>query len=443
MGKYKNYKIRNSLIFLSFMLSSLNYACADDMRDVVLRTIQSNPEYFVSYEKFRQARMGVWQKIGEFLPVISINAQDGKERSLNSSTKYNWLSLHRKEDVIEISENIFDGMQSYYGFRESQARINSSGFALQSTAENLALSAIQAYLNVLRHKELVSIAEINVSVHVDTFGLIKKRSDIGLSSRSEQKLTSARLATARARYIEALKELQNARATYLAVVGIPPHLLVSQPFSDLFSNIKKTQALKIALINNPQIMKARYDASIYMNAYKASRSTFYPKLNFVLRRYRGTNVAGVVGPLNNDLAVLEASWNIFRGGSDFASVKKSAYRKEQAIDELSVVERDVVKNTSIIYNQMRALFEVLPQYETHKVKITFVLNAYRKQFVAGKRTLLDVLNIENELYNSKRQYINAFYDSIESEYALLNRMGLLLYTLQIENPYRKPVSVLL
>jgi adhesin transport system outer membrane protein len=129
-----------------------------------------------------------------------------------------------------------------------------------------------------------------------------------------------------------------------------------------------------------------------------------------VRAGAGRNFDGVQDQRRDSTAEIVLNWNLFNGGSDQARVRQQAKLLTQAEDQRDKVCRDVRQTVEIAYNDTRKLVDQLGYLDRNTIAIEKARDAYRQQFDIGQRSLLDLLNAENELYTARRSYANAEYD---------------------------------
>jgi adhesin transport system outer membrane protein len=168
------------------------------------------------------------------------------------------------------------------------------------------------------------------------------------------------------------------------------------------------------------------------NAALASRSgVFQPRFDARLRRDRGNNMSGIPGRTDNTVAEVVMNWNLFNGLSDRARGRQFAEQLNVAKDLRDKTCRDIRQTLLIAYNDVRKLKEQMGYLDQNKVSVEKARNAYRQQFDIGQRTLLDLLDTENELFQAKRAAANAEQD-LNVAYARTHAgLGTLLAALEL------------
>ena len=203
----------------------------------------------------------------------------------------------------------------------------------------------------------------------------------------------------------------------------------------------KNQGLNIALKNNPVISAAAYNINTAQNQYESTKSSYYPKVSFVIKANFDDNLDGAdssvfgnSGESNKVLVMVRLSYNIFSGGKDEASVKGSTYRVNEAKDLNLSAHRQVEESFMLSWNA----FE---QLNLQKKYIKMHINAAKEtqldcqqQFRTGQRSLLDLLDTENELHQACIDFVGAQMTEISAQYRVLHAMGLLLDSLKVALP---------
>ncbi len=425
------------LLSLAISLPSLpfNNSHAIGLRDAIQYTLTTNPDVLISIEQRQQSNEIYKQDFAGYLPSFDTMGEDGSERTRNQNTSNAFENLNRKAYTLNLTENIFNGLQTYHNVRSDLANIASQAYKVNDSAQNTALAVSEVYLNVLRSQQLVAIARENVALHVKTRDMIGKREKRGLSSTSELQQTNGRLALARSDLLEQLRQLQDAKAQFLKVVGIPVASLKNPDYKGhLALPNTKQQAILNSILDNPALRASRYDLNAAIEIHQAAKSSFYPSVNIIASRTRGENIGGQVGPNDDDSLYAEANFNLFRGGADFARYKQTAYQAQEAFSNIEKTRRDVISNTEMAWNAWQTSKKNLDQLYIHQMESAKVVTAFTKQYTVGKRTLLDLLNAQSEEIRAKSNYLDGKFNILLNRYRVLANEGLLLQYFAVALP---------
>ncbi|WP_460564342.1 OmpA family protein [Hydrogenophaga aquatica] len=177
-----------------------------------------------------------------------------------------------------------------------------------------------------------------------------------------------------------------------------------------------------------------------MRASKAQvesrKAGYWPRVDFRIRQSWGRNIDGVSGNSRDTVAEVLLNYNLYRGGSDMAREKQAVEQQYQARDLQEKACRDVRQTLAIAYNDVVRLNEQLGYLDQHRLSTEKAREAYRQQFDIGQRTLLDLLDTQNEYFEASRAYINAQYNEFQAQAQArtLASMGKLMAALGVSRP---------
>jgi adhesin transport system outer membrane protein len=144
-------------------------------------------------------------------------------------------------------------------------------------------------------------------------------------------------------------------------------------------------------------------------------AAWQPRVEARVRAAAGRNYDGVPDQTRDASAEVVLNWNLYNGGSDQARIRQAADLVNQAADQRDKVCRDTRQVAAIAYNDTQKLVEQLQSLDRNVLAIEKARDAYRQQFDIGQRSLLDLLNAENEVYTAKRAYANAEADLLVAQ----------------------------
>ncbi|MFD1382810.1 TolC family outer membrane protein [Rhodanobacter aciditrophus] len=400
--------------------------------------IENSPEVRQALASYREGIENTEiTRRGGLYPSIDLSAGLGHETTYDYQDSGEDVGLTRRELSLSLTQPIFDGFMSKFDTQRLTEETEASRWGALIAVENTALDVAEAYANVLRHRELVDLANINQQTHERIYDQIKLKSDAGVGRQSDLSQITARLAKANANRLSAINNLQDAESTYKKVVGeLPPEeMIYPVPDRDLIPSSME-EAVADAMKYNPAIEAARWDVKATESFISATDSNKYPEVNFLLERTFNNNIDGDEGPSEDLTAMFRMTYNLYGGNTD-------KRRKEVAVQQnvqASEIQRNTARETELsvrlawsAYEASLGSKEYLREYviATKESQI-----AYDKQFRLGRRTLLDVLDSENELFTARQDYVNADYDELFSEFRLFNAKGELMRAFRI---YRPPV----
>lgn len=375
---------------------------------------------------------------GGYLPRVDVGLGWGREKADNVTsrnapyyTHNSWL--HRREASITASQMIFDSFATYNEVARNQARVESSAHRVAGTSEQIALRAVEAYLDVLRLRETVRLTKDNLASHEKTYDQIKLRADSGVGRKADQDQSLARLALAKANLVSAEANLRDAEISYMRYVGIAPDNLMKPdgPKADLMPK-NAADAFEKGREANPLLKLSEADIKAANAQHNAAKSALGPRVDLEAGINNLDNSAGVPGNNDDRYIMLRMRWNIFRGGTDVARVAETKQLSYEATEIRNRTLRQLDQSANLSWNTYASVRERLPSLRQHAESSRMTRDAYVQQFSIGQRTLIDLLDTENEYYTSSVEYNNAQYLELFARYRLMADMGRLLESLNVQ-----------
>ncbi len=409
------------------------------LRDAVATGVETNPEYGVVASSRRATDEELNQGRALFLPSIDMRADAGFEHTDNPATRGGLdddddENLFRKQVSLTLTQMLFDGWESKYEVERQKARVASSSNRVRETAELVGLSIVESYLEVLRQRQLLLIARQNVADHISILDQIQDGVDAGRSTQADLEQAKARFAAAKAGEASTRQALRNAESQYRSDVGDAPGELTlpEVPYGVLSASVD--EEVEKVLAYSPTLDIFSSDIEVAYAEAKQTRSTFYPQVDLQLNGTVADDINGVEGVDRGASALVVANWNLYRGGADMARSREFLHRHQQAKETRANAARDVENDVRQTWASMVSAGERAREFAAQADANTEVVKAYKDQFSLDRRTLLDVLDAQNELFVSRSNTINAEFLEMFAVFRLGALKGALMPTLGIEYP---------
>ena len=382
---------------------------------------------------------------GGYLPKIDLLGGYGRESSDNTTTRaasnsHDWKTMNRGESTIRLQQNLFQGFGTENEVGRQQATANSRGYALLNTTERTALTVAQVYLDVLTRREMVHLAEENLKSHERIFDQIKLRTSRGVGKMADMDQAEARLAQARNNLITEQTNLADANTNYMSVVGQEPDQL-EKPVG-IVTALPATldEARRQMIADSPVLRSAESDITAAEKQYESAKSTFYPRFDAVLQRSANDNIAGDPGHDNSYSAMLNMQFNLFNGGTDKANLQSKASQASQALDIRNNALRQLNEELGLAWNAYNNATQQVPIAQEYVDRSTRVRTSYQQQFSLGERTLLDLLDSENELFTAQQRLAQIKNLQLYTQYRIKADMGQLLRSQGVVAPMASVVQ---
>lgn len=401
------------------------------LKQAAQSALLNNPEVQARWHAFREATEEVGVARGGYLPRVDLIAASAQEKIVQKRVGID-ASYNTNDAGINLRQMIFDGFATSSEVKRLGRAKLVRYFELLDASENVALEAGRAYLDVVRYRFQVFLAEENYIQHQAAYEQLKERAESGVGKRVDVEQAASRLALADVNLTTAYANLHDVSARFLRIVGEQPAKVMYAP-AQLAKTLPATSgaALAVALTNNPALRASIENIEAAQYDLEGRRSAFMPRLEFVARSDGFSNYLD--GGRREDSRVeLRASYNLFNGGSDMARSRQYRERKNIALDLREKACRDMRQTLSIAFNDTLRLNDQLSFISLQVNLVEKTRTAYRDQFNIGQRTLLDLLNTQNEYFDARRSQVNADVDLSIAYLRSYAGMGRLLETLGLK-----------
>jgi adhesin transport system outer membrane protein len=373
-----------------------------------------------------------------YLPQVDLRLAIGPEHAENDTTDARGdtggdLQI-RKEASLTLSQLLFDGFYAASEVDRQQARMSSAAARVAETAEFVALDVVEAYLEVLRHRERVDIATRNVEVHRQMLDTVRRRASGGGGSIGDVRQAETRLAAAQSALIVTQGDLRDAESLFLRVVGQAPDTLSRPAVPGGLIPATVDEAVATAMTQSPTIAISRADLATADALIDQQESSLYPDLRLELLGSVRDDADGRQGTDHNLSALVVMRWNLYRGGADLARIEEFKYRYEEASEQLRATERDVEEEVRRSENAVVVAQQNVAVLTQELAAAEQTSSVYRQQFDIGQRSLLDLLDADNDVYRARDNLITANYAELFATYRLLASMGLLVSSVGVALP---------
>ncbi|MBO1518546.1 TolC family outer membrane protein [Oceanisphaera pacifica] len=410
---------------------------AQTLEEAVTQSLMTHPKVKEAFHLYQARQYEQDEATAGYLPTLDANAGIGYEYTdspgLRGAT-HNTEELTRKELGLSLRQLLFDGFKTSSNVGRTQAEADAQRYTLLSNAENIALRVAEVYLDVLRQDEIVELSRRNLETHEQIYSDIQRRTDSGVGSSADFTQIQGRVARAYSNMTAAENNLRDAQSQFIALVNETPNDL-RQPKADAnFVPATLDDALSIAQKQHPTLTSASFDVDAARYQHKDAKAEFYPKVHLELGSNWDDDIDGAEGHNNDYRAMVRMRYNLFNGGADVARSRSTSALEMQAKDIQMNAHRQVDEGMRLAWAAYESLGRQKDFLRQHVEASFNTVDAYKKQFSLGSRTLLDVLNTENELFEARRSYINAEYDQLAAEYRIMNASGQLLDALRFTRP---------
>ncbi|MFM7273116.1 MAG: TolC family outer membrane protein [Gammaproteobacteria bacterium] len=402
----------------------------DTLRDAARRSVLENPEVLAAWREFQAAAQEVQVAEGGYYPRVDLKAGVGEERINDPRLDVN--TFDRDRVSLNLSQMLFDGFATRNEVRRLNHAARTRYYEVLEISEQAAVESARAYFDVLRHRGLVSLSEENYATHRMIYDQIERRVKAGISRRVDLEQAAGRLALSESNLLTDITNLHDVSTRFQRIIGALPGDTLEEPKLDptiIPDSIEQT--LRLAYASSPLMSAAIANQWSADAATDVAKAAYMPKFFLQARQDLWHARDDIRGRYEEGVIELVMRYNLFNGGSDLAERRRLIEKHYQAQDIRNKTCRDIRQDVTISWNNTRRLEEQKLYLDRHQLSIEKAREAYRRQFDIGQRTLLDMLDTENEYYEARRAYLNAERDHAISYARTLAGAGRLVAALDL------------
>ena len=369
-----------------------------------------------------------------FGPRVDVTGQAGGSVLSDSNTRNQNLDRQMWGKIgysAQLVQPIWDGFATRSRVRTAKSTLESQKYRVFDTATSLSLDAIIAHIDLLRRRKIYELSETNVAHHKGLVAQAQDRASLGADTAADVTQAQSRLQRAYSSLSEAKAALLVAEETYVRLTGLPAASRL-QPVSMPPQLFPATQAvLDQAKKSNPKLAAYLQDIRASRGERELADAAFSPTLNLEA----GPNYTNLGGASDRWVSSFDVMgvvrWNIFNSGADLAERRAASARMRQSRQVMYNFVDDLKLDVESTWINYQAAQEQYNHYSKAIEYNKYTRTAYLEQFQIGKRSILDVLDTESELYNSATQAETARGNILVGAYRLSALTGNMLPDMSI------------
>ncbi|RXJ69797.1 hypothetical protein CRV08_03565 [Halarcobacter ebronensis] len=400
----------------AILLLSVSSLEANTIKEVVELTMSNNPKISSVLKNNEGYRLYIDEARGNFLPTLDLTAYVGAKqtkRDPNVGNKSD-VSTEGFNAQVDFEQVIYDN--SLFGaVDQAEYRFTSNQFYNQSIVSDILYDSIDSYLNLVKYKNRLVVAENSLSIY-DTYLVTAKETQDITGETLQKAEVNSKIHYAKNMLHEDVNNKLRAISSFKKNVGVDPDGKSCRPNLD---ESKIPNSLKglidLAIKTSPSILEQIENIKEQRAVLNQSEANFLPTLKFKAQGIYDDDLLNQNEVTEVYSARIELSYNIFNGTKDKTAAQRERIFLEEAQKTLDTVTKDVVDNVTAAYNSYQAAKKRIKELESYIVDNKDILVGYKNQFEAGTRTFIDVLNVERDLVSARKEIIDVEYE-LDSKY---------------------------
>ena len=401
------------------------------LKEAITQGVMISPRVNADWYNFAAKGYAEQGARGRYYPSVDLASRIGREDRDTPLIDIGDFGYDATQ--FSITQMLFDG----FATRDEVARLGydklSQYYNFKRASEEVALEVAVTYLDTVKYQRLVAFARANLQVHRSIHAQIAERAGGGVSQGVDLDQAVARVGLAETNLVIEVANLNDVLNRFQRLVGAYPgaNLAVPAVPEGEIPELRGA-ALEIAYQRSPVINAAIENLRAAQEALNLTNAPMMPRFDVRYRNEVEHDTDGIDGRFNTEAVELVMTYNLFRGGADSARKREYYNLYNAAIEERKQACLNVRQEISNNFNELAALREQVVLTEVSRKAQNATRKAYRDQFDRGRRSLLDLLDSQNEYFDAERSHINAIVDEVASQARTLANMGLLLASLEVD-----------
>ena len=371
-------------------------------------------------------------------PKVQADAQAGalqQEIVARKSTRETQLTGPHQQSFT-ITQPLFQGFRTVAGVRQAENQVLAGRATLQLTEQGVLLDGVTTFVNVVRDQAILELNINNEQVIRRQLESVQDRFRVGEVTKTDVAQSQARLALATAQRVAADGNLQTSRASFQRVIGTYPGKL-QKPDTKIDLPQTRDESMALAAGNNPAVITARYNERAAQANVTVTTGQMLPEVNLKGTVLRTDAIGGLTNNLTESMQVQAVmTMPLYTSGSVEAQVRQAKQVQGQRLIQIEEARNLSVESATSAWETWVSAKAQIVSFTEQVSANEVALDGVRQENLVGSRTVLDVLDAEQELLNSRVSLVSAERNEIVARFQLFSAIGrLTARDLKLNVPY--------
>ncbi len=398
------------------------------LHEILEIVTETNPEILEALELYHSVTAERTIATSGYWPTVGTELAAGPETTEGVTTNEVRQDLTAATATLYARQNLWNGGKTTAFVNETDARILAAAYEVANVANRIFLETTEAYIQVLKTRKLLEFSEENVLTQEKILEQVKEKTEAGFNRISDLRNSEARLALARGNYVSKQQDLNQTVVQFHRQFGRlvkPEQFVLPKPKYKFPATVEET--VDIALRHHPALEVAKYNIQVRKYSYEKAKADYWPTLDLELQAQHRDNVNGDEGETDQASAMLKLNYTFFDGGARKGEKGKNYGNLKKEYQRAYVERRNVNQTARLAWNILQAEKHKREYLNEHVDLSLQTLEAFKDEYFVGRRTLLDLLNMENEYNSAKNARAESKYAHLTAYYRISQATGLMLH----------------
>ena len=397
---------------------------AESLQEALSLTYDTNPELAASRAGLRGTDESVPQALANWRPNVQVDGSYGfRKREREFSTGVTLDNTDQPQTIgLSVSQNLFRGLRTIAQTDQSRNQVAAGRANLITSEQSVLLEAVTAFMNVKRDRAILDLRQNNVRVLTQQQSATRDRFEVGELTRTDTAQADSRLATAVADETAAKGTLDTSIASYVGVVGRAPGAL-DAPELPPGLPANEEEAVELARTNNPSVVAADFTERAARDAIDLTSGELLPTLTLDGEVQRSKDVLGSDVVADEKSVTLNLTVPLYQSGEVYSRIREAKHNANQQMLDFSEQIREVQEQARSSWADLVSARARITSLQASVDAQQIAFDGVQQEAQVGSRTVLDVLDAEQELLDARVSLVRAQRDLIVAGYQVLSSTG--------------------
>jgi outer membrane protein len=404
------------------LLGSAPDSAALTLTDALALAYSNNPTLLAQRARLRESDEGVTQALAGWRPTVQFTGSAGVQR--NEATGSAQQTLTPRSIDLNVTQPVYSGGRTTAQTSQAENTVSSTRATTLAVEQAVLFSVVSSYMDVVQNQAVLDLSINNEQVLRRELEATQDRFRVGEITRTDVAQAESRLAAATADRVQAEGNLQNSRAAFERAVGEPPGLLRPPPERPVLPT-SRAEAASLAGTNNPNVISAQFVEAAARDNVRAVRGQLLPQLSIVGDLNKGQETTTTIANRTANSASIIARMTVplYEGGSIYSQTRQAVEQIGQRRSEADDTRRQVVQTAEQDWETLQATRARIESLQSTIRAAEIALEGVQQEAAVGARTVLDILDAEQELFTDRVNLVQSQHNEVVTEFDLAQQIG--------------------
>lgn len=415
---------RAAWVVFSFSMASILFpwkGSAETLQEALAAAYSNNPDLLAARATLRSVDEMVPQALSNWRPTLDYSASAGKS-AMMTKPRQDSYNLDPWSQELALSQPLYRGGQTVADTQRAKSLVRAERYSLLTAEQQILLDAATAYIEVLRDEAVLKLKRNNETFLQKQQSITSQQFELGQKTKTDVSQAKARLSRSIAGRIRARADLRSSKATYLKVIGMDSGDM-TEPTPLTWMPPTLEEALKIALKENPEILAARYDEEAARHNVRKIIGELLPTVSLSGELSRTRQTSNPDARTDSAEIGVELTLPLYQSGSVSSRVREARQTVSQKREKINSALRNVKEETTSAWEDLVAARVQITSFQDEIEASKVALEGVRIEASVGFRTILDILDAEQEFLDANVSFVTAKSDEFIAGLKLLKAIG--------------------